>query len=53
MDDLTLYGKDEREIESLVQTVRINNEDIAMEFGIQNCACVILKRGKTTFFDGI
>ena len=53
MDDLTLYGKNEFEIESLVQTVWINNEDFAMEFGIQNCACVILKRGKTTFFDGI
>ena len=53
IDDLTLYGKNEREIESLVQTVRINSEDIAMEFGIQNCACAILKRGKTTFFDGI
>ena len=24
-----------------------------MEFGIQKCACIILKRGKTISFDGI
>ena len=40
MDDLKLYGKKEREIESLVQTVRIYSEDIAVEFGIHKCACI-------------
>ena len=40
MDDLKLYGKNEREIESLVQTVRIYSEDIAVEFGTQKCACI-------------
>ena len=50
---IKLYGKNEREIELLVQTVRIYSEDIAIEFGIQKCACIILKRGKTTSFDGI
>ena len=40
MDDLKLYGKNEREIESLVQTVRIYSEDIAVEFGIHKCACI-------------
>ena len=50
---IKLYGKNEREIELLVQTVRIYSEDIAVEFGIQKCACIILKRGKTTSFDGI
>lgn len=50
---IKLYGKNEREIELLVQTVRIYSEDIAVEFGIQKYACIILKRGKTTSFDGI
>ena len=40
MDDLKLYRKNEREIESLVQTVRIYSEDIAVEFGIHKCACI-------------
>ena len=31
MDDLKLYEKNEPEIESLVQTVRICSEDIAVE----------------------
>ena len=50
MDDLKLYGKNEHEIDSLFQSLRIYNEDIAMEFGIQKCACVILKRGKNYLF---
>ena len=40
MDDLKLYGKNEREIESLVQTIRIYSEYIAVEFGIQKCAFI-------------
>lgn len=40
MDDLKLCGKNEREIESLVQSVRIYSEDIAVEFGIQKCAFI-------------
>ena len=40
MNDLKLYGKNEREIESLVQTVRIYSEYIAVEFGIQKCAFI-------------
>lgn len=40
MDDRKLYGKNEREIESLVQTVRIYSEYIAVEFGIQKCAFI-------------
>ena len=50
IDDLKLYGKNEHEVDSLFQSVRIYSEDIAMEFGIQKCACVILKRGKNYLF---
>ena len=50
MDDLKLYGKNEHEIDSLFQSVRIYSEDIAREFGIQKCACVILKSGKNYLF---
>ena len=46
MDDLKLYGKNEREIESLVQSVRIYSEDIAVEFGVQKCAFIKTLRGE-------
>jgi len=36
MDDLKLYGRNDREIESPVQTVWIFSEDIRMQFGIEN-----------------
>ena len=53
MDDLKLYAKDIRQLDSLVQTVRIFSNDIGMEFGIQKCAMVELKRGKMIQSNGI
>ena len=53
MDDLKLYAKNEKGLESLVQTVRIFSDDIGMKFGISKCATLALKRGKITNFDGI
>ena len=53
MDDLKLYAKSEKGLESLVQTVRIFSDDIGMEFGIGKCAKLVLKRGEITESDGI
>ena len=53
MDDLKLYAKNERGLESLVQTVRIFSEDIGMKFGISKCATLAVERGKITNFDRI
>ena len=53
MDDLKLYGKTDKEIESLVQTVRVFSEDISMEFGIEKCASISIKRGKVHHHEGI
>ena len=36
MDDLKLYGKSEKQIDSLVRTVHILSTDMGMEFGIRN-----------------
>ena len=52
MDGLKLYAKNEKGLESLVQRERIFSDDISMEFGIAKCATLVLKRGKTTKFDG-
>ena len=48
-----LYAKDIRQLDSLVQTVRIFSKDIGMGFGIQKCAMVELKRGKMIQSNGI
>ena len=44
MDDLKLYTKNEKGLDSLVQIVRIFSEDIGMECGIDKCATLVLKR---------
>ena len=46
MDDLKLYGRNEKEISSLVHTVRVFSSDIGMDFGIKKCATMVMKRGK-------
>ena len=43
MDDLELYGRNEN---SLVNTVRVFSSDIGMDFGIEKCAMMVMKRGK-------
>ena len=53
MDDLKLFGKNEREIDSLVKTVQVISKDIGMEFEIKKCGVVIMKRGKLSKTDGI
>ena len=42
-----------REIEFLLQTVRLFSEDIKMEFGIEKCATLSMKRGKLQHSTGV
>ena len=53
MDDIKLFGKSTKDIDSLVQTVRIVSGDIRMEFGIEKCALINIQRGKVTGTEGI
>ena len=46
MDDLKLYSRSEQGLHSLVQTVCVFSEDIGMEFGIKNCATLVMEKGK-------
>ena len=46
MDDLKLYFKCGRVLDSLIQTVRIFSEDIGMQFGIDNCTMFVMKKGE-------
>ena len=46
MDDIKLFAKNEEELETLLQSVRIYSQDIGMEFGLEKCAMLVMKSGK-------
>ena len=53
MDDIKLFAKMEKELETLKHTVRIYSLDIGMEFGIEKCAMLVMKSGKRHLTDGM
>ena len=46
MYDIKLFAKNKKELETLIQGVRIYSQDIGMEFGIEKCAILVMKSGK-------
>ena len=50
--DIKLFVKNERETETLIQTVRIYSQDIGMEFGIEKCAMLVMRSGKRYMSEG-
>ena len=53
MDDIKLYGKSEREIDSLINLTRIFSDDIGMSFGLDKCGRLVTKRGHVIRTNGI
>ena len=53
MEDLLLYAKNEKGLDSLIQTVHVFSSNIGMQFWIDKCATVVIKRGKVITSDGI
>ena len=53
MDDLKLYSRSEKGLESLVNTVRIFSADIGIDFGVMKCAKLVVRKGKIVTTDGI
>ena len=53
MDDIKLFAKNEKELETLIHTVRIYSQVIRMEFGMEKCAMLVMKSGKRHMTDGI
>ena len=43
---MKLCGKDEKEINSLVQAVRIFSNDVGLSFGINKCSVLAMKRAR-------
>ena len=46
MDDIKLFVKNEKELETLIHTVRMYSQDIGMEFGLEKCAMLEMKSAK-------
>ena len=46
MDDLKLYSNSEKERDPLIQTVRLFSADIGMDFGIEKCAILVMKKSR-------
>ena len=46
MDDVKLFSKNEKELETLMHAVRIYSQNIGMEFGIEKCAMFVMKSDK-------
>ena len=53
MDNIILFAKNVKELETLIQAVRIYDQDIEMEYGIEKCAMLIMKSGKWQLTEGI
>ena len=53
MDDIKLFGKNKKELETLIKTVRIYSQDIGMEFGIEKCTMLVMNSGKQHMVKGV
>ena len=53
MDDIKLFAKTEKELETLIQVVRIYSQDIGMEFDIEKYAMLVKKNEKRYITEGI
>ena len=47
MNDINIFAKNEKELETLIQTVRIYCQDSGMEFDMGKCAMLLMKSVKT------
>ena len=52
-NDIKLLAINEKELETLIHTVRIYYHDIGMESGIEKCAMLVMKSDKWHLTDGI
>ena len=53
MDDIKLYGKSEKELEALVELVSAFSRDVGMEFGLDKCAVLSIRKGVKVHCEGI
>ena len=52
-DDIKLFAKNEKELDTLIHSVRIYSQDIGMELGREKCAMLVIKSSKRHLTDGM
>ena len=45
-DEIKIFTKNEKELEAHLQTIRIYSQNIGIEFRIERCAMLIMKKKK-------
>ena len=53
IDDIKLFAKNEKELESLLQTVKIYSQYIGIELGIEKYSMLVMKSGKWHMIEGV
>ena len=53
MDDIKLFTKHEKELETQILVVRIYSHDIEMDFGKVKCTVLVMKSGKPHLTEGM
>ena len=46
MDDIKLFAKNEKELETQIQAVKVYSQGLGMEFGIEKCTMLIMRSRK-------
>ncbi len=46
MDDIKVFVKIKKELETLIQAIRIYSQNIGIGFGIKKCSMLMMKNGK-------
>ena len=52
LDAIKQFAKNEKELETLIQAVRIHSEDVGLEFVKEKCVMLIMKSGKRHMTEG-
>ena len=52
INDIKLFAKNEKELETLIHAVRIYTQNVGFEFGIEKCAMLVMKNIKWHITDG-
>ena len=52
MDDIKQFARNEKELETLIQSIRIYSQDTGIEFDIKKCAMLVMVSGKRQMAEG-
>ena len=53
MEDMNLFAKNVKVLETILHAGRIYSQDIGMEYDIEKCAMLVMKSGKQHMTDGM